>query len=1624
MNENQMNEITQQIDGGITPTEVEYDEFAGTSVQGTEPMATLDGGQEELIEVPIEEVEQALGVEMIETEPMTDATEGGIEVNHALLYNREAENQHPIGAITGLSKRLESIEAVKRVYGKGSSYAEFRKWQDSNPAGADRSGYFVYIAPNSDTIEICDEAHEVYGVTTSDAAFVGNQVDSDRSDDWAYAMVSLIGAVKVRTDGTARVGEYVVPNEYGEATLAENNYGYKVLSLGSYSEYNYAVIALVPQSSALNKILGSLSGGELDIGGLLIEIDGLKGSVNDALDKSQIAIDTSNMSKDEIAAILGELNTQKQQITDAQTALSETQAQAEQAEATASEAQNSAATAAHAAQSAKEEAIVNANQALSEMASLQESMKDLVEWRDPETGAYGVAGFVAQANADHTTLATIVAGGDSEGTDLSAIKQTKDIIQHLVSHMDRYAVGELSLSYGLSAEEADEILTEEYIYVATSDHEEEMGATTFTFKRGYAYTWNPETDTWTETAEISTATEYKPGTAVGDLWYCWQPGITQTDENGEIITTYDVGTLYRWYGSEWIAVATMADNYQSRITSSVKQTADSLQSDVVALDGSVSTMSQKVDGFTTRVADAEGNISSMEQTVSEMNSTIADVEGKMSSIQQKVTDNEASIDMINTGRFHVAYQSFLEVAPPAEGDKYSQPPMWDDVTESFVFNDTYVDNTDGKYYFINEDHTKYCHVTTNGYDIYTIGNKATALIHSRIDDTESRIDLLAEFDTQTSESLAGLTARADENEAEIDLVASRYDHIRLSVSADEVPMYGTYKYTKPPTWNGSTGKYEFNIDDRSDDGTYYMADEDGKTYCNAVTAADGTVLYETYGLAGGSVTALQQKVDENSASIGMVVDKDGVKGSAIVEAINGESTATINADKIKLTGTDEISLAIQGAADKMPFTVTLTATSQMFVQTANTNVYTPSTITLTAVPSGEVTSYRWWCNNALMVEYNNKNTVSISYASIAVGSTTFKVECTNSDGQTCSDVISIAKLNNGQDGTDGSDGRGVVSITNYYAKSESDTVAPTKYTSSIPTLDSTYKYLWGWEAIKYTDGTTTGTPQRIISMYSEDGKDGVGISSIEEHYALSTSNETVTGTWQDTVPMLTPENKYLWNYETINYTEGESFETAQRVIGVYGDTGADGQNGKDGADGSDGIDGYTILLSNEYVEIPVYANSKPKESHTITSTVSVYKGATKLTGTTDTVTSSTFKINSVSAPNGLTVTKTADTVTIQIGVTKAIADLNEVVLTITLYGGLTLTAVIKVRANMNNREAIVSLINQTDDTVTIRAENIDLMGYVTFSDLTTDTTTISGPNISCYNGQFSLRSGTSDNYTEVITLDSDGSLVVNNKSSNVIINDDGLICYNNGFSLRSGTPDSYTEVMRFDTNWGFTLTGAIYQATNYGHFLLWNGVAQWGGTSNFGSLAYYPDTGGMQLTSSTTLQISALNAMTLTASVLRVPNQVQCLTDGQLMITSWTADGSNYGMLSMLGSDINLTTTNNLNLTCTNNIGKITLSATNRIELKAQTTCTITGEYLEITGTTSCTLTCDSMIAFRSSTAGSVLGIQYIAEGYSNGAYMLGTGCSLILNAPNLFFMVGGTQYWLYFSNGYVRYNT
>lgn len=176
---------------------------------------------------------------------------------------------------------------------------------------------------------------------------------------------------------------------------------------------------------------------------------------------------------------------------------------------------------------------------------------------------------------------------------------------------------------------------------------------------------------------------------------------------------------------------------------------------------------------------------------------------------------------------------------------------------------------------------------------------------------------------------------------------------------------------------------------------------------------------------------------------------------------------------------------------------------------------------------------------------------------------------------TTSTIYSVSRM--GANGATGTNGKSIGSVVNYYlatASSSGVTAATSGWTTAVQSVSAAKKYLWNYEVVKYTDGTVASTTMPcIIGSYGDrgskgdkgdTGSTGNGIKSITEHYAVSTSNSTVPTLWSSTVPTMTESNKYLWNYETITYTNGTTVDTTKRVIGVYGNKGATGATGSQG----------------------------------------------------------------------------------------------------------------------------------------------------------------------------------------------------------------------------------------------------------------------------------------------------------------------------------------------------------------------------------------------------------------------------------------------------------------------------
>ena len=172
--------------------------------------------------------------------------------------------------------------------------------------------------------------------------------------------------------------------------------------------------------------------------------------------------------------------------------------------------------------------------------------------------------------------------------------------------------------------------------------------------------------------------------------------------------------------------------------------------------------------------------------------------------------------------------------------------------------------------------------------------------------------------------------------------------------------------------------------------------------------------------------------------------------------------------------------------------------------------------------------------------------------------------------------LSWSKINTG------ASGRGIDKITEYYlatSAASNVTISTNGWTTTIQAITDQKRYLWNYEEISYTDGTSSSTNPSIIGVYGNTGaagSDGNGVSSIEERYLATDKSSGITTStygWTKDIQLLNSQKKYLWNYEIINYTKGDPVLTSPVIIGVYGDKGDKGDKGDTGAQGIQGIQG-------------------------------------------------------------------------------------------------------------------------------------------------------------------------------------------------------------------------------------------------------------------------------------------------------------------------------------------------------------------------------------------------------------------------------------------------------------------
>ena len=202
----------------------------------------------------------------------------------------------------------------------------------------------------------------------------------------------------------------------------------------------------------------------------------------------------------------------------------------------------------------------------------------------------------------------------------------------------------------------------------------------------------------------------------------------------------------------------------------------------------------------------------------------------------------------------------------------------------------------------------------------------------------------------------------------------------------------------------------------------------------------------------------------------------------------------------------------------------------------------------------------------------------------------------------------------------GNDGRNLTKVTNYYKWGASGVTAPSEpyAPDTIPTHVEGSDYLWNYEVCSDdNEDSISQSGKTCIGYFPKDGDPGKGIKSITEYYQVGTeeqptnsikvnsNNELDTTGWKTTMDPTTNENRFVWNQEVIQFTDGTYSISVIHLAGAQGDQGIKGDKGEDAK---------RIYLESELPFIAMTNNGIPKDARYC---FSVYARLEHLTGTVD-----------------------------------------------------------------------------------------------------------------------------------------------------------------------------------------------------------------------------------------------------------------------------------------------------------------------------------------------------------------------------------------------------------------------
>ena len=352
-----------------------------------------------------------------------------------------------------------------------------------------------------------------------------------------------------------------------------------------------------------------------------------------------------------------------------------------------------------------------------------------------------------------------------------------------------------------------------------------------------------------------------------------------------------------------------------------------------------------------------------------------------------------------------------------------------------------------------------------------------------------------------------------------------------------------------------------------------------------LSSKDADIKYANIDFANINMAAVEKLFAESGIIKDLVVGDTSITGELVGVTIKGDliEANTLVADKLVIKGSD-------GLYYKLNTDGMTTEAEQTEYNSLNGSIITAKSITATKISVDDlvafdatiggfnITSNSIYSGVKSSVDNTTKGVYLDKDGQIAFGdSNNFLKFFRDTDGKWKLNISANSLKFSTSDKTveeviediDTKVHKTVKTVADYYASSSSATTKPITGWQTTPPEWVNGKFIWAKTKTTYTDGTShESEPVCITGAKGDtgkpgaDGSSGVGISSVDVEYYLSTSSTALAGgSWSTNSPTWV-DGKYMWSRTKTTTTDGKS--TTSEPVCITGGKGATGSNGVTG----------------------------------------------------------------------------------------------------------------------------------------------------------------------------------------------------------------------------------------------------------------------------------------------------------------------------------------------------------------------------------------------------------------------------------------------------------------------------